>query len=141
MFKHLGDYENAKRKASEELDALILFVSNIDDDKANIFNAHKEILDDDIIEKIKTSYLNPDFAIFSVYNNYIDLLGQSEDVLIRERTVDLQDVRNRLIRNLCGIPEKNMSVLSEASIIIAKDLLPSDTATFFVDFQKCACLK
>lgn len=49
--------------------------------------------------------------------------------MIAARTADLRDVRNRLLRILHGVPEKNLSVVSENVIVVAQDLLPSDTAT------------
>jgi len=130
----LDEYAAAKARAQAELDALYESMSKTNPEKAGIFKAHTDILqdevmDEEIIEGIQAAHMMPDFSVLTVYNTYISILGAAEDPLIKERTVDLQDVRNRLIRNLHKIEEKNLSSLSEPSIVIAEDLFPSDTAT------------
>ena len=130
----LDEYSRAKQQARTELHGLFATMSETDPHKAEIFKAHEEILDDEVMEEeimtgIKSAYMSPDFAIFQVYNTYIGILEQVDDALTQERAVDLKDVRNRLIRNLYKLEEKNLSALSEPSIIIAEDLFPSDTAT------------
>ena len=130
----LDEYSNAKLCARAELTALFDSMSKLNPEKAHIFKAHGDILDDEvmdeeIVESIKAACIMPDYAVFTVYNTYIGILGGIDDPLLKERTVDLQDVRNRLIRNLYKMEEKNLSSLNEPSIVIAKDLFPSDTAT------------
>lgn len=80
----------------------------------------------DVIQKERK---NPDYAVKSVFDRFIALLSSAKDPLIAARTADLRDVRNRLLRILYGIPEKNLSAIPENVIVVAKDLLPSDTAT------------
>ncbi len=132
--ERLEAYRQAKEAARLELRRLISSVAASDPDKAKIFTAHEAMLDDDAMEEeissaISGEYKNPDFAIFSVYDTYIDLLGRSGSALSRERTADLIDVRNRLLRNLCRGEEKTLSCLPSPVIVAACDLLPSDTAS------------
>ena len=67
--------------------------------------------------------------IHKVYEKYIKVIGKSKDELIRERVADMRDVKNRLLRCLDGLPERNLATLDEPVIIVAHDLFPSDTAT------------
>ena len=125
-------YLSAKLRAGQELQ--VLQNSMADADKAGIFKAHLSILEDEVIEEeilysIQAALTMPDYAVFKIYNAYIDILSKSPDALTKERAQDLIDVRNRLIRNLNDVEEKNLSALSRPSIIAARDLLPSDTAT------------
>jgi len=130
----LDEYQSAKLRTREELQALYAAMCKTAPEKADIFKAHEDILDDEVMDEevvagISVAYMSPDYAVFQVYNTYIGILEQVDDPLTKERAVDLKDVRNRLIRNLYGIEAKSLSSLSEPSIVIAEDLFPSDTAT------------
>ena len=48
--------------------------------------------------------------------------------VIRERARDLDDVRGRILRNLQGVPEKNLAGLTQPCIVAAEELLPSQIA-------------
>jgi len=130
----LAEYAKAKELARGELYALYDALFKENPKKASIFKAHIEILDDEVMDDEIISCINlthtmPDYTIFQVYNTYADMLAQVDDPLTQERATDIKDVRNRLIRNLYGMEEKNLSSLSEPSIVAAVDLFPSDTAT------------
>ena len=49
-----------------------------------------------------------------------------EDVYLKERAQDLEDVTERLIRNLSGELEVALE-MKEPSIVFAEDLTPSET--------------
>jgi len=48
--------------------------------------------------------------------------------LMAERVTDLQDIRDRVIAELSGLPEPGVPVPDEPSILCAEDLAPADTA-------------
>ncbi len=105
-----------------------------DGDKAKIFTAHQDILfdvamDEEIRDKITYDFMTPEWAIHKVYEKFIKILNKAKDDLIRERVADMRDVKNRLLRIAAGVPEKNLAALGEPVIVVAHDLLPSDTAT------------
>lgn len=132
--EYLSAWRLAKEKAEAELDSIIECLDKNGDDKADIFRAHKEILFDEEIDEmvtdaIQSAHMMPDFAVERSFEKFINILGQVKDKLISERTVDLRDVRNRLIRTLSGQRENDLSRLPEEAIVVAHDLLPSDTAT------------
>ncbi len=132
--KYTEILETALTEAHLELDELIASLNFIDAEKAKIFVAHKEILsDEEIIDMIHNAInkeqKRPDFAVKSVFDEFIEILGKAKDPLIAARTADLRDVCNRLLRILKGEKEKNLSSLPESVIVVAQDLLPSDTAT------------
>ncbi|MCL2227117.1 MAG: phosphoenolpyruvate--protein phosphotransferase [Oscillospiraceae bacterium] len=127
-------YQNSKESALGELRDLFDKMMRENSGKADIFKAHQDIITDEVIDGeilagIHSENMHADFAVFSVLSGYIDILGQSEDSLIRERVMDLTDVRSRLIRNLHGVREQSLSHFSEPTIVVAEDLFPSDTAT------------
>ncbi|MCL2842776.1 MAG: phosphoenolpyruvate--protein phosphotransferase [Oscillospiraceae bacterium] len=127
-------YQTAKASARAELDTLFAHMSKENPEKAGIFQAHTDILDDEVMDEeilagIQSAYMAADYAVATVFGTYIDMFSQMEDPLFKERAMDLQDVQSRFIRNLHGIEERNLSSLSEATIVLAEDLFPSDTAT------------
>lgn len=130
----LDAFKRALEKANNELSAIIGRLKSSQDEKYKIFEAHVDIAGDEVMNEEIESLINDEHytalsAVEAVYNQYIEVLGSSKDKLISERTADLKDVKKRLQLNLLGIEESNISALSENVIIIAHDLLPSDTAT------------
>ncbi len=127
-------YQAAVHTADAELVAIIRSFAETDADKAKIFSAHREILDDEeIADEIRTAILDEsksaDFAVDSVFTAFATLLSKAGDALIAARVADIRDVRNRVVRILHGEAEKNLSRLGAPAIVVAHDLLPSDTAT------------
>jgi len=128
-------YEELLEGAKAELAAIRERLEKSGDgDKAKIFTAHQDILfdvamDEEIRDKIAYDLMTPEWAIHKVYEKFIKLLGKAKDDLIRERVADMRDVKNRLLRVAAGVPEKNLAALGEPVVVIAHDLLPSDTAT------------
>lgn len=125
-------YEAALLGANEEIDTVIEKLG--DDDKAKIFTAHKDILEDEEIDEeirslIDEQLLGAEYAVYKVYTDFAHILSAASDPLIAGRSADLEDVRGRLLRILSGEKEKNLSCLPEEVIVAAHELLPSDTAT------------
>lgn len=48
--------------------------------------------------------------------------------LMAERATDLRDIERRLVARIVGEPEPGVEVPSEASVLVASDLAPADTA-------------
>ena len=127
-------YQLALRTAAEELDAMIAHLEALGNDKSLIFEAHKEILEDEeLLEETAAAILDetcmPDYAVASTFERFAGILENAADPLIAARAADLYDVKNRLVRILHGEKERNLSMLHENVIVVAQDLLPSDTAT------------
>lgn len=127
-------YQDAVYSAENELNSIIDSMSEESPEKAKIFTAHVEILkDEEVAEGVKEMiYENrtmPDYAVDQIYTGFANLLEKAQDPLIAARAADLRDVRNRVVRILKGEKESNLSNLRESVIVVAHDLLPSDTAT------------
>lgn len=131
----MENYKAAVNTARKELEALVSRFENGDDqDKAAIFAAHLEILldeqmDEEIRDSISGQVMNGPQSVHFVYEQYASMFDEMEDPIIRERAADLRDVCRRLLRCWDGLPEQNLSSLPEPVIVVAQDLLPSDTAT------------
>jgi len=130
---HLDRYLFVKEEALQELDKLKSAMQKRDPEKAEIFTAHQEIVNDIVInEEIPARILNEqwagDWAIYHVYETVIVVLQKALDPLIAERAADFDDVRSLLLRLWYGNKEPGLSDLQEPVILASNDLLPSDTA-------------
>jgi len=131
---HLDRYLAIKKEAFNELEQLKISVQKHDPQKAEIFIAHQEIIEDIVInEEIPSRILNDkwtgDWAIYQVYETVLLVLKKAGDPLIAERAADFNDVRTLLLRLWYGNKNEGLSSLSEPVIIAAQDLMPSDTAS------------
>ncbi|MCL2230510.1 MAG: phosphoenolpyruvate--protein phosphotransferase [Treponema sp.] len=129
----LDRYNTIKKQALEEIEKIRLNMSETDPAKAEIFDAHKEIVEDIIInEEIPARILNErwsgDWAIYQVYGDVLNLLKKTPDPLIAERAADFDDIRALLLQLWYGQKPPDLSGLKEPVIIAAKELFPSDTA-------------
>ncbi len=130
----LKKLQKAIWQAGKELDDLYESMRVDEEDKAKIFLAHKEILEDEeILEEmemaIREEHIEPAYAIQKVFTEFAKMLAKVDNPLIAGRATDLQDVKQRLLRAYLGKEDKNLMMLPEDVIIVAHDLFPSDTAT------------
>lgn len=103
------------------------------DDHARIFDAHLLILDDRMLidgttAAIRTECLNAAAAFEKVINRFISSIAGIEDEYLKERTMDVRDVKKRVIHNLLGKNARAATRPTEPSVIVSHDLSPSDTA-------------
>ena len=131
--QYLEQYEALCLQARVELQAIRERMMQTDAEKAAIFSAQMEILCDEVMDEeirdgIQYDTWRPDWAVETVYSRYERRLQKAGDPLIRERAADLKDVKNRLLRIWCGVPQQSLAQLEKPVIIAAHDLLPSDTA-------------
>ncbi|SIQ22817.1 phosphotransferase system, enzyme I, PtsI [Alkalispirochaeta americana] len=106
---------------------------------AHIFRSQQTIAEDEAMlaeveSLIRDRSFSAEGAVQLVFNQYIQLFAEldSEDHN-RARSADLEDVARRIRRNLFGLPAADLSDLPQGSIIVARDLYPSDTAMLDTD--------
>jgi multiphosphoryl transfer protein len=125
--------DKAIAQARSEIEALRAKVHGQKDaDKAAIFAAHMELLEDP--ELLDTAYSaiakgkSAAYAWKQTYLHQAELLAQLQNELLAARANDLRDVGGRVLRILTGSTLEPISY-PEGSILLAEDLTPSDTAT------------
>lgn len=129
--KHL---ENGLNTSKDEIDNLYKkTLESIGEEKAEIFMAHKMMLDDPefingIKKRISNEKINAEWAVKETADSFISLFENIEDEYLKARAADLKDVSNRLLRALLDIESVDLASIDEDSIIVAEDLTPSDTA-------------
>lgn len=132
--KDLADSEYQKVK--DAINSYVDDLSNLDNPteaQENIANAHKELLQDpyfsDTIEgKIKNEEKNCELALDETIREMVEIMSALDDEYLKERASDYQDIGYQVMYKLKGIKPKDLSKLDKGSIIISKELTPSDTA-------------
>lgn len=132
--KELQDFENAIELSSKELNKIRLFsYEKIGEKNSSIFDAQLEILNDkfflsNVINRIKIEKRTAGYVFDDEMSKLGNVLMASNEEYFRERLSDINDVRNRVIRNMKR--EKLVSKVEENSIIISHELTPADTILF-----------
>ncbi|HBM74978.1 MAG TPA: phosphoenolpyruvate--protein phosphotransferase [Clostridiaceae bacterium] len=108
-------------------------IEDIDKKSSAIFEAHKMILEDpEFIPEIKSLILdkgyNAEYAVSCAVDKYSKIFNSMKDEYLKERGADIKDVGSRIIANLMGYTF-DLKEIPSGSIIVAKDLTASDTAS------------
>ena len=127
--------KNAFDSSKDELEEIKNSLSgDLGEEFGHIFRAQMTMIEDEeffqeILDIIKDEKVCAETGLKTVFSGYSELFSSlGEDDYNRQRLLDLTDVYKRILRNLLGIPAKDLSGVPENSIIIAEDLMPSDTA-------------
>lgn len=123
-------------KVKNAIDEYVKELSNLDgasEAQANIAAAHTELLSDpyftDTIEsKITNELKNAELALDETIKEMVEIMSQLDDDYLRERASDYKDIGFQVMYKLKGIKAKDLSNLAKGSIVISKELTPSDTS-------------
>ncbi len=101
-------------------------------EEAAIFEAHAMFLDDpSLLEAVQTAiaedHLNAEAAWMDGIESFAAAMEAMKDEYLRARAADIRDVGQRVLRLLLGKAEGDLTALSAPSIVVARDLTPSDT--------------
>ena len=101
-------------------------------EQAAIFQAHVLMLDDpELLQGVRTSIqeqgLNAETALSDAAEMYAEMLEALDDEYLSARAADVRDVATRVLRILLGVAESPTAGLAVPSVILARDLTPSDT--------------
>ncbi len=132
--KEIERLRNAVARSEKELQKILSFAEQkIGNSKAKIFEAQIMILSDAILfdsiyKRIKKELKNAEFVVHGEIAKYQQLMMNSTDEYMRERAHDVEDVKNRIIRNIQE--EKLISRFEGGSIVVSQSLTPADTILF-----------
>ena len=137
----LAKLENGLKKSKTQLIAIREKVKEkMGEDKAAIFDGHIMLLEDeDLIEEVEAKITGDKLpaarALREGIDEYCEMISKLDDPYLRERAADLQDIGKRWLKNLLEIKINDFSNLEPNTIVITKDLTPSDTAQ--LDLKNC----
>lgn len=110
-----------------------LAVDKLGEKRAAIFDAQIMILDDPIListlkDRIKNEKRAPEFVVEDEISKYTQIMNASHETYMKERSHDIEDIKNRIIRNLKK--KKWKSQITSNVIVVTHNLSPSDTVLF-----------
>ena len=124
--------DEALEKSKEQLQKLYdKAVQEVGEASAAIFEVHQMMLEDDdyleaIQNTIRTEQINAEYAVAATGDNFAEMFASMDDDYMKARSADIKDISERLVRNLSGQEDADLSSI-EPSIIVADDLSPSET--------------
>jgi phosphotransferase system enzyme I (PtsI) len=86
-------------------------------------------LRDELAERIPAEKTNAEHILNDMAQRYAKLMGTVSDPHFGERTADLLDVVDRILRHLMDADRPNLKHLNEPQILVTHELSPSDAAT------------
>ena len=114
--------EDLKKRLSKELGKSHLYIL-----ETHIMLLEDKMLVDGTVKRIRDSLLNAEGAL----KETIEAIGLKfdtiEDEYLRERKHDVEQVGERILRNLVGHKQESLADIREEAVIIAHDLAPTDT--------------
>lgn len=131
----LDRFNAAVAKSKDQLNTLKeKTASEMSEEEAAIFDAHSMFLEDPefvgaITQAVENDKINAEAATKAVVDQFYAMFDAMDDPYFKGRAADIQDVGDRLLRNLMDIEIMDISHLDEDAVIVAEDLAPSDTAT------------
>jgi phosphotransferase system enzyme I (PtsI) len=130
----LKNFELALEQSYKELNKILkLAQERMGEERAAIFEAHLMILQDQFListikGRIEKEERSPEFIIHDEITKYQQIMLNSEHVYMKERASDIEDIKNRLIKNYQK--RKWVSRIVNDVIVVAKNLTPADTILF-----------
>ncbi len=123
--------EEALNKSRKELNKILNIArEKMGDERAAIFEAQIMILDDpillgNIIRRIETEKKQPEFIVDNEISKYQELMTISHESYMKERAHDIEDIKNRIIRNLQK--KRWQSKIKPDMVVVSDSLTPADT--------------
>ncbi|MBI4810015.1 MAG: phosphoenolpyruvate--protein phosphotransferase [Ignavibacteriales bacterium] len=123
--------DRAIQKSSKELNKILIFAQEkIGEAKAKVLEAQMMVLEDHILinaikRRIQNEKKNAEYIVNDEISKYAALMLKAHDEYMHERAHDMEDLKNRIVRNL--LQERLVSKLEGSVIVIAHTLTPADT--------------
>ncbi|GCF08890.1 phosphoenolpyruvate--protein phosphotransferase [Dictyobacter arantiisoli] len=108
-------------------------LAKVGPEEAEIFDAHLLMFEDDSLlesthQRIEQEHQNAVWAVWDAADEIAQMFAGMENEYFRARAADVYDIRARIVNHLLGRPTAQLRSLKEPVIVVARDLLPSDTA-------------
>lgn len=128
-------FKNAVEMAKQELMSLRKDAAEkLGEEAAKIFEVHQMLLDDQLIidetiKRIATERKNADLIFYHRMKNYQNALEAMESDIFKSRSLDIKDIKRRIIHNIQGNNQNYLNNIAESRIIVSRELTPSDTVS------------
>ena len=130
--KELERFRAAIRRTEEQLVTLKNRMPEHIKQHAFIIDSHLMILHDGMLteaaeERILNEKINAEWALKKSLNNIRKMFGEIDDEYIRTRLFDVENVTERILRNLSGEQQESLADIPNKVIVVAHELSPCDT--------------
>jgi phosphoenolpyruvate-protein phosphotransferase (PTS system enzyme I) len=129
--KAKNDLTEAIAKSKKELNKIFTIArEKMDEVRAAIFEAQLMILDDpillnEIVRRVETEKKSPEYIVDDEISKYQSKMILSHEAYMKERAMDIEDIKQRIIRNL---QKKRWGSKIDHNVIVVSDsLTPADT--------------
>ena len=100
---------------------------------AHILETHIALLKDKMlygstIDVIKNEGVNAEWALKKIVSNLREIFQTMTDPYLRERSGDVVQVADSILRNLVGAEKVNIAAIDKRVILVARDLSPAETS-------------
>jgi phosphotransferase system enzyme I (PtsI) len=129
--KAIDDLVEAVAKSKKELNKIFAIArEKMDEVRAAIFEAQLMILDDPIlldaiVRRVKTERKSPEYIVDDEISKYQSKMILSHEAYMKERALDIEDIKQRIIRNLQK--KRWESKIDHNVIVVSDSLTPADT--------------
>ena len=130
--KEADRVQDAVKRSQEQLQKLYdKALKEVGEASAAIFEVHQMMLEDEdyleaIQNMIETEMVSAEYAVAVTGDNFSQMFASMDDDYMKARAADIKDISERLVRNLSGQEDTDLSNI-DPSIIVADDLSPSET--------------
>jgi phosphoenolpyruvate-protein phosphotransferase (PTS system enzyme I) len=130
----IQNFNVAMEQSKKELRKIFtLAVDKLGEKRGAIFEAQIMILDDPILnttikQRILKEKHSPEYIVNDEISKYTTLMNLSHESYMKERSYDIDDIKNRIIRNLKK--KKWKSRITSDVIVVTSTISPSDTVLF-----------
>jgi phosphoenolpyruvate-protein phosphotransferase (PTS system enzyme I) len=127
----VSNFNQALIKSKKELNKIFSIAKEkMEETRAAIFEAQVMILDDpilleNIINRIRGERRQPEYIVNDEISKYQELMRLSHESYMNERAQDIEDIKNRIIRNLQK--RRWTSKITNDLIVVSDSLTPADT--------------
>jgi len=130
----IEQFDKAITSAVNEIEAIKVNSSDLSDNDLAILETQIELLNDpeireSVVEKIVSEHKNMGDALLETIAGFVQVFESMEDAYMRARAADIQDIGDRVWKNISNSETANQLTFKPDTIIIAEDLSPSDTIT------------
>lgn len=127
--------DNEILKVNNSIDECIKSYENIinslvDEDLKQLCDFNKMVLKakslkTDIENNIRENLINGAYAITSYFNKKADDLSKSDNNYLKERSTDIIDIKDKVLKSFMGIKSFDLSEIKEDSILVAHEITPN----------------
>ncbi|PKR77695.1 phosphoenolpyruvate--protein phosphotransferase [Halalkalibacillus sediminis] len=140
--QELERFNQAIERATLDLEKIQAHVEKeMGEEHAKIFGAHILVLKDPellntVKGKIESDSTNAEKSMQDTADQFVTIFESMDNEYMKERAADIRDVSKRVLSYLLDLPLASTSDITEEVILVAHDLLPSDTAQLNPAFVK-----